>query len=280
MRKNSSPRSTAEDANTNTFGRAELNVKTAVLVPAYNESLTIREIVQASRAHLGLVIVIDDGSTDGTAALLSDLDVRVVRHQKNLGKGHRLVEGMELALNEGCGQVITLDADGQHDPQDIPEFLECAKRNPGDLVLGDRSAQFGLIPRKRAWAIRFGNFFISWACIRRISDAQCGMRLYPTSISNDLKISQNQIGRFKFETAVLLHAAEAGIGFTTVSVDARYEGFVKRPSNFRPIIDFLKIFALVARFILTRRMQLQGLPVALGLLPGHSNRTPPDRKDI
>lgn len=236
---------------------------TAALIPAHNEALTIRKIVEATLAQVDRVIVIDDGSTDGTADELSGFDIHLVRHETNAGKGRRLVEGLELAFKEGAQQVITLDADGQHDPNDIGAFLNCAIEHPDTLVLGDRSAQMHKVPRERAMAIRFGNFFIGWACIQRIGDAQCGMRLYPARLWQDVQVPPNQVDRFMFETAVLLHAAKAGFRFSAVPIDARYAGFVQRPSHFAPVKDFLQLFGLVTKFLVRNRLRIRGLPVVL-----------------
>lgn len=238
---------------------------TTALIPAHNEVLTIREIVDATRPHVDRVIVIDDGSTDGTADQIVDLDIQLIRHEKNAGKGRRLVEGLELAFEEGAQQVITLDADGQHNPDEIEAFLDCAKKNPDALILGDRSAQMHKMPRERALAIRFGNFFIGWASVQRIGDAQCGMRLYPARIWRDVCVPPDQVDRFMFETAVLLHAAKTGFRFVALPIEARYAGFVHRPSHFEPIRDFLQLFGLVTKFLVRNRLRLSGLPVALGI---------------
>lgn len=238
---------------------------TAVLIAAHNEILTIREVVEATRAHVERVIVIDDGSTDGTADRIAELDIELIRHEQNAGKGRRLVEGLQLAFEEGAEQVITLDADGQHDPDDIGAFLACAEKYPEALVLGDRSAQMRKIPRERALAIRFGNFFIGWACAQRIGDAQCGMRLYPARIWRDVRVPPDEVDRFMFETAVLLHSAKAGFRFVAVPIDARYAGFVQRPSHFAPVRDFMQLFGLVTKFLVRNRLRLKGLPVVLGI---------------
>ena len=238
----------------------------SVLIPAHNEVLTIRGIVEAARAHVDRVIVIDDGSTDGTSKQLDGLDIQLIRHETNAGKGRRLVEGLELAFHEGIDQVITLDGDGQHDPESIPNFLQCADQNSDAFVLGDRSAQMDRIPRERAMAIRFGNFFIGWACVQRISDAQCGMRLYPAAMWKDVHVPADEVDRFLFETAVLLHSAKAGYRFVTVPIDARYAGFTQRPSHFAPVRDFFQLFGLVTKFLFTNRLQPRGFLVALKLI--------------
>lgn len=247
--------------------------RTTVLLPAHNEALTIRDIVADIRARVDDVIVIDDGSTDGSADLIHDLDVAVVRHDTNAGKGRRLVEGLELAFSRGADQVLTLDADGQHDPAAIGAFLETAASHPDALIIGDRFAQKARIPMHRALANTFGSFFISWACVQLIRDAQCGMRLYPARFWKDVHIPPDQIDRFMFETSALLYAAKEGIRFQTVPIDARYEGFVQRPSHFAPIRDFFQLFGLITKFLFAQQLQPRGLPVAMGLTKPNGSST-------
>lgn len=240
--------------------------RVVALIPAHNEVLTIREVVVATLPHVDQVIVIDDGSTDETSAALAGAGARVIRHGTNRGKGSRLVEGLDLAFGEGAEMVITLDADRQHDPADIPAFLTAAGAHPDSLIAGDRSASMSAAPAYRARAIRFGNFFIGWACKCEIADAQCGMRLYPARLSRDVNVPQSRTKGFLFETAILLYAAEAGVPFVFVPIEARYEGYVLRPSNFDPIRDFCRLFAMVTCFLLSRGGRPRGLLIALGVL--------------
>ena len=241
-------------------------VRTVALIPAHNEALTVRRVVDETVPYVDAVIVIDDGSTDDTALLLEGAGARVIRHQTNRGKGTRLVEGLTLAFSEGATHVITLDADQQHDPADIPAFLDAGRDVPGALVLGDRSASMISMPKHRARGIKFGNFFIGWACRRRLKDAQCGMRLYPIDIAQKTRVPVSQTLGFRYETAILMHAAEADIPFQFVPIDARYEGYVLRPSHFDPIWDFLRLFGLVSRFLIIRWGRPRGFLIALGII--------------
>ncbi|GMG85007.1 glycosyltransferase family 2 protein [Paralimibaculum aggregatum] len=236
------------------------------LIPAYNEVQTIRAIVAATLPHVDAVIVIDDGSTDGTAEALEGSGARVIRHAENRGKGPCLVEGLDLAVAEGAGAVITLDGDDQHDPADIPAFRARAAEAPGALVLGDRSADMANVPKGRGRSIRLSNFFIGWGCARRITDAQCGMRLYPAAMWRALRIPRSYCRGFVFETALLLHAADIGTRFVTVPVRARYGGHLRRASHFRPVADFVAITLAITRFIVSRGFRPRGLLIALGLL--------------
>lgn len=239
--------------------------QTVALIPAHNEVLTIRKVVDKTLPHVDRVIVIDDGSDDGTAESLTGTGAEIIRHASNLGKGTRLVEGLELAFSQGANVVITLDADQQHDPDDIPKFVAKSKSNPTAMVLGDRSEDMKQMPKSRRRGIKFGNFFIGWACGRLIKDAQCGMRLYPATMWGKVRIPAEDTKKFKFETAVLMHAAEAGVPFEYVAIAARYEGYVLRPSHFDPVRDFLRLFGLVTLFLVRRGLHPKGLLLMLGV---------------
>ncbi|MEM6906716.1 MAG: glycosyltransferase family 2 protein [Pseudomonadota bacterium] len=241
-----------------------------VLIPAHNEVATIRPVVAEALTHGDKVLVIDDGSTDGTAAALDGMGVEVIRHAENIGKGGRLAEGLAHAFGQGASAALTLDADGQHDPAEIPAFRRAAETHPGALVLGSRARDMQAMPPVRARAIRFGDWFISWAAATRIRDAQCGMRLIPREVWDSLAIPKRLCRGFIYETALLLYAAEAGARITPVPIAARYKGFQQRPSHFRPIADFLAITATVTWFLLTRGLCPRGLLVALGIVPSRN----------
>jgi len=237
-----------------------------ILIPAHNEEKTIRAVVEGALAHADTVLVVNDGSTDGTVAALEGLPVEIVDHAENRGKGCRLAEGFDHAFANGADAVLTLDADDQHDPDDIPAFVSAALRSPGCLVIGDRFEDRASMPEGRALPIRFGDFFISWAGERRIRDGQCGMRLYPAELWRQTHVPEAERTHFVFETAILFRAAEAGFGFVRVPIKARYQGFVRRPSHFRPIIDTLRIVRTIAGFLIARGLKPRGLLIALGVL--------------
>ncbi len=239
--------------------------ETVALIPAHNEALTVRQVVDATVPFVDKVIVIDDGSTDDTSGCLADSDCKVIRHEQNRGKGTRLVEGLDYALNIGADVVIVLDADQQHDPTDIPSFINAHLKDPTAFILGDRSGDMKQMPSHRRRSIKFGNFFIGWACNKSIQDAQCGMRAYPCSMWQQLKIPVRHTHGFKFETAALMYAAKLGTEFSYVPIKARYDGYVLRPSHFDPMRDFSRLFGLVTEFLLSNRLCIPGLMRAIGL---------------
>ena len=132
------------------------------LVPAWNEAIRIRPIVEATRAHLP-VLVVDDGSHDETSAVAGAAGATVVRHPRNRGKGVALMTGFAWALERNCEAVLTLDADGQHDPADIPKFLTAFEAGAGDLIIGRRD--FSQMPFPRPYTTPFGSWLLSLALV-------------------------------------------------------------------------------------------------------------------
>lgn len=237
-----------------------------ILIPAHNEEATIRSVTLGALEHGCKVLIINDGSTDGTIEALAGLPVEILDHRTNRGKGWRIAEGLEHAVARGADSVLTLDSDGQHDPADIAPFLAAARENPDCLVFGDRSADRGAMPFGRAASIGFGDFFIGWACGRQVHDAQCGMRLYPAKLWREVRVPADEQAHFVFETAILMRAAEFGYDFVRVPIRARYAGFVQRPSHYRPAIDTMRIVWTVTKFLLRRGLKPNGLLRALGWL--------------
>ena len=237
----------------------------AVLIPAHNEAGTIREIVSSALNHCPWVIVIDDGSTDGTSDTLSGLPVEIIQHKLNAGKGQRLAEGLAHAVAKGATAILTMDADGQHDPEDIPAFLADARANPSAIVLGDRMGAGTQMPTHRVLSIAVGDFAISWATARRLRDCQCGMRVYPANASA-IELLGWERQNFAYESAILMHAADQGIPFVRTPIAARYAGYQQRPSHFRPTRDTLLIARVITLFLLRRFLRPKGLLIALGLL--------------
>ena len=157
-------------------------MKAAVVIPAYNEAATVRDVAQRARALVDTVVVVDDGSTDGTSEQLRGLDVIVLRHDTNRGKADTLWTGFEHALGLGAQAIVTLDGDGQHSPEDIPRLLEAHARYPDRIVVGSRLHDRANFPARRYYANCFARFWISWAAGYPIADTQTGFRVYPARL--------------------------------------------------------------------------------------------------
>lgn len=230
----------------------------AVVIAAYNEGRTIRAVTAGALRCCDRVYVVDDGSGDGTADAVADLGAVVLRHEHNQGKGASLWDGMQAALANGAEAVVTLDGDGQHDPQDIPRLIERHRRHPQQLIIGSRLAQRHAFPPARYYANRFANFWISWAAGYRIADSQSGFRVYPATLLRRLSRRPAPTDGFVFESQVLIEAAALGIRSSAIPIDARYPADA-RPSHFRAVTDVLRITRMVAGKLLRRGLNPRGL---------------------
>ena len=236
------------------------------VIPAYNEALTIRTVVEGTLAQIPTVIVIDDGSHDTTTAELKGLPITLLRNTRTIGKGGSLRRGMASALRDGARAVVTLDGDGQHEPKDIPSLLEMHYRDPTALLIGSRLHDKRSIPPARYHANRVANFWISWASGQAIDDSQSGFRLYPLDVVADAAMTRCKTGGFVFESEVLIEAGRAGVRICSVPVAAIYGRHLRR-SHFRQVADIALIVRMVAWKLLSRGMDLPGLVRSLGTPP-------------
>lgn len=229
----------------------------SAVIPFYNEAKTVAGIVERVAKHVDHVVVVDDGSTDGSAETLSGLDVHMVRHPVNRGKGASLLSGIDAARQLGAKFVISVDADGQHSPEYIPELLKKAEAET--LVVGAREPTTDPMPPVRRFANRTANFFISWASGCWIQDTQCGFRIYPVSVIDRVPLHRQRRSGFVMESEVLIEACRAGYSIASVPIPALYASVLQRPSHFRPGYDVTAIVFMVAAKLLSRAMYFPGL---------------------
>jgi glycosyltransferase involved in cell wall biosynthesis len=230
----------------------------AVVIPALDEVATIRAVAEAALRQASRIIVVDDGSVDGTAARLAGLPVVVLRNASTLGKAASLWRGMEHALAHGVDAVITLDGDGQHDPADIARLIAAYRQSSARIVIGARLSDRHKIPAYRYLANRFANFWIAWAAGYPIEDSQSGFRLYPASLLRRVRVAHGRGAGFVFESEILIEASRLGVASVAVPVAAIYPNSA-RPSHFRPVVDILRITRMVAWKLLSRGLHLRGL---------------------
>lgn len=229
-----------------------------VVIPAYNEARTIRAVAERALAVNPNVIVVDDGSSDGTGAALAGLPLTLLRNEPNQGKAASLWRGMQHALAQGAQTVITLDGDGQHAPEEIPRLLELAVRRPGHIVIGARLADKAAIPPRRYYANKVANFWISWAAGYPIADSQSGFRLYPAALLRGLNLRHERERGFVFESEILIEAARRGVYSLPLPIAAVYQPGA-RASHFRSVLDIVRITRMVAWKLASRGMYPQGL---------------------
>lgn len=243
---------------------APAHADVAVLIPAYNEAATIRGLAERALQFASNVLIVDDGSTDGTAAQVADLPVTVLRNDRNLGKAASLWKGFDHALARGAQRIVTLDGDGQHRPEDIAVLLATAERYPRRIVIGARLHDKQNFPARRYYANQFARFWISWAAGYPIADTQSGFRVYPASLLSRLTRRDVAWNGFVFESEILIAAGSRGVGSIAVAIPGIYPKEA-RPSHFRPVRDIARIVIMVAGRLLRRGMYPVGLWRSLNL---------------
>jgi len=217
-----------------------------IVIPIFNEATSVGAVVAKASRH-GPVLVVDDGSTDGSEAAARSAGAEVLRHGRRRGKGVALRTGVEMAIARGAAEILTLDGDGQHDPDEIPLLLEDARRNPRVIVIGGRLHPSGVIPPGRMNALRVAGFFINWLTGTQVRDTQSGFRLYPAELFRRVTLRR---GGFVLESEILLAARQAGYDIREVSVTAIHHA--GRRSRFHPVQDGCAIGLFLARHALGR----------------------------
>lgn len=217
------------------------------LIPAYNEAQRITSVIAGACAHLP-VLVVDDGSKDDTAALAEAAGAATLRQSPNQGKGAALRAGMRWALRQGYVAVITLDADGQHDPAELPKFLERFAATQADLIIGSRD--FSQMPLARRLANSIGRWSFSWAVGQPIPDNQSGYRLLSRRMMETILDSREQ--GFEFEVEMITACVRRGYSLDWVPIRTIYAG---EGSHIRPWAHAKNFARIVWR---TRRAMEQG----------------------
>ncbi len=207
------------------------------VIPTYNNGGTVAVVVRRVLQQGLPVIVVDDGSTDGTQDALKGLDIKILRHSQNRGKGIALRTGLEEARRLGYRQALTIDADGQHDPSDIPALVAAAA--PRTLVVGSRNIAAEGMSSGSTFANRFSNFWFTLQTAHKLPDTQTGFRIYPLEDLPSLKLLT---ARYEAELTLLVFSAWKGLKLVPVPVKVYYPE--DRVSHFRPFADFFRISVL------------------------------------
>lgn len=216
------------------------------VIPTYQNAKTLLKVVADVHRVVDTVFVVDDGSNDGTAALLdkatgNERPEKVLPHPKNCGKGAALKTGLTYARQQGFRYAVTVDADGQHRADDIPALLKAVEEEPDALAIGSRGLQHENMPAKSTFANRFSNFWFALQTLQRLPDTQSGLRVYPLRRLHGLRWMS---ARYEAELTLLVFSAWAGVKLLPVPVSVYYPPRDQRVTHFRPGRDFTRISVL------------------------------------
>jgi glycosyltransferase involved in cell wall biosynthesis len=216
--------------------------KICVLIPTYNNSGTLGKVIEEVLTYTSHVIVVNDGSTDRTPEILEQFpQVAVVSYSPNKGKGIALRTGFKYAVSQGYDYAITIDADGQHFPDDLPVFLKKVVEEPNAIIIGARNLQQENMPGKNTFANKFSNFWFYVETGLKLPDTQSGFRLYPLHAMKGMRFFCN---KYEFEIEVMVKSSWRGIKVLPAAVKVYYPPAEERVSHFRPFKDFSRIGVL------------------------------------
>lgn len=213
------------------------------VIPAYNASKTIQDLITDVMKHCPDVIVADDGSDDDTADRAGQAGAQCIRIDRNRGKGNALKKLFAAAAEQGYDAVISIDADGQHDPDEIPLFINAHLKHPDHIIVGSRMGAKNKIPRARLNSMRIANFYSSLASNQFLEDTQCGFRLYPLSRISAMNLTSE---RYVTETEILIKTGDSGGCITYVNISTIYDN---NGSHFRTVHDFSAITSYIIVYL-------------------------------
>ncbi len=213
--------------------------KCCVIIPTYNNEKTVGKVIEEVLTYCRDVIVVNDGATDSTQEIIEGFgdSVHLIVHPKNIGKGMALRNGFKKAAELGFDYAISIDSDGQHFAENLPDFLVASKENPGALIMGSRNMDQEGVPGKSSFGNKFSNFWFYVETGIKLPDTQTGYRLYPI---NEIVKKKYFTKKFEFEIEVIVKMAWRFVPFVSIPVKVFYAQ-EDRVSHFRPFWDFCRI---------------------------------------
>jgi len=211
--------------------------KRIAAIPCFNEENFIGDIVTRAKIYADKVIVIDDGSTDNTSEVAKAAGAEVIRHERRRGAGAATKSGFEAAKTNNADILVTLDGDGQHDPDEIPQVLAPILRGEADLVIGSRFLQPNLnqVPKYRKFGIDIITWLYNLGSKKKVSDSQCNFRTYTCKLLEAVTITENGFG---FSTEVLIQTRRKGFIITEVPISCIYHS---QSSTLNPVAHGLTV---------------------------------------
>lgn len=217
------------------------------VVPVYNNGKTVKSIATKCRQYLKKVLVVDDGSTDADLfGLFRDTDIKVIRHERNLGKGKAIMTAAKFVEENGGLYMITIDADGQHYPEDLQKFIPLISGDDQSIIIGCRNFETENVPASSRFGRKFANFWLLVETGISIEDCQSGFRAYPVRCFSMIHMNGSH---YDFEAEILAKGVWAGFKLKTVPIKVWYPEPQSRVSSFKPFLDNFRISVMHARLV-------------------------------
>jgi len=224
-------------------------MKICAIIPAYNVESTIEDVIRGVNRFLLLpdIVIIDDGSGDDTAAKAKRTGATVLQNEQNRGKGYSLKRGFEYAIKNFYEAVISIDADLQHDPLEIPKFLNCYSQHKADLILGDRTHDLSAMPIDRQFSNKTTSLIISLLTGQRVRDSQNGYRLMKTDALRRIHLTSN---RYEMESELLVKILINDFSIAHVPIKTIYGD---QESHIHRFVDSLRFIRIVMRSLIRKK---------------------------
>ncbi len=217
------------------------------VIPVYNNGTTVKNIVKQCFNYINNILVIDDGSNDtDLMELLNDTEAKIIQHKENRGKGAAILTALNYLNRQNAHAMITIDADGQHLPSDIPKFIDAVEKNPDSLHLGIRNFNQPSIPDSSRFGRKFSNMWFKIETGKECKDTQSGFRAYPIKLISQISLYGSF---FDFEIEVLARASWAQISIKEIDISVIYDPPEKRVSHFKKIKDNVRISLMHTRLV-------------------------------
>jgi glycosyltransferase involved in cell wall biosynthesis len=219
-------------------------MKPLIIIPTFNSVDSLFKLIPEAKAHIPNILVVDDGSNDSTSELIETLGVNYLRHPTNRGKGAALKTGFAFALNEGFNLIITLDADGQHNPKYIPAFLKAYNDTGNDFIIGSRIREKADMPPDRRFSNWTTSHLLSLLMRANIEDLQCGYRLHSRNLLESVHLESDH---FELETEIVIKAIQLGMVPHFIPIKVEYA--IATSSRMNRLTDTLRWCKAVLEYI-------------------------------
>ena len=222
-------------------------MRTCVIIPTFNESKVIGNLIMGIRQQNLDVVIVDDGSVDNTAQISRDNGAVVLKNPRNEGKGASLIKGFDYALRNDFYAVITMDGDGQHAPEDIPYFMRLAKYSNSGIFIGNRMLKTKNMPRTRVLTNKFMSWIVSRIAKQKIPDTQCGFRLIKSEVLKKINL---ETSKYEIESEILIKASRLGFKIESVPIKTVYG---EERSRINPVLDTLRFIRYIIKELWTTK---------------------------